>query len=323
MENRSYALMTGFFTIALLIAAVLAGVWLNRDRVERVPYMIATTQSIPGLNPQAAVRYRGLEVGKVADISFDPKVTGQILIRILVDPDAPITRTTFATLGYQGVTGIAFVQLDDEQTGSPRLVSRTPELSRIPMRPGLLDQLEKRGIAILDQTEVIMKRVDTLLSPANQQRIMGTFDEITRTAEAYAVIPQRLEPALERMPVLVRKAEQSLDSFDTLSASANKAVQNYDALATSLQGPNGAVTRLNTTIDRVGGSLESVVSELELNTLPRFVDAADEARVSLRAVRRTATSLGERPQSLLFGGPNATPGPGEPGFVPPAAESNR
>ena len=124
MENRSHALMTGFFTIALLIAAVLAGIWFNRDRVERVPYLIATTESIPGLNPQAAVRYRGLEVGKVDDISFNPAVAGQIVIRLSVDPEAPVTKTTFATLGYQGVTGIAFIQLDDEKTGSPLLQQR-------------------------------------------------------------------------------------------------------------------------------------------------------------------------------------------------------
>jgi phospholipid/cholesterol/gamma-HCH transport system substrate-binding protein len=43
----------------------------------------------------------------------------------------------------------------------------------------------------------------------------------------------------------------------------------------------------------------------------------DEARTSLRAVRRTVTNLGDRPQSILFGGPNVQPGPGEPGFVAP------
>jgi phospholipid/cholesterol/gamma-HCH transport system substrate-binding protein len=73
MENRSHAFMTGFFTIALLIGGVLFGIWFNRDRVNTSPYLIATTlQPMPGLNPQAAVRYRGLEVGKVDDIDFDP-----------------------------------------------------------------------------------------------------------------------------------------------------------------------------------------------------------------------------------------------------------
>src|ERR1700752_5286409 len=136
MENRSHALMTGFFTIALLIATILAGIWFNRDRVERVPFEIATVQSVPGLNPQAAVRYRGLEVGKVDDIAFDTKVPGQILVRLALDPETPVTRTTFATLGYQGVTGIAYIQLDDESLGSKLLKSDAAHLARIPLRPG-------------------------------------------------------------------------------------------------------------------------------------------------------------------------------------------
>ena len=34
MENRSHALMTGIFTITLLIAAIVFGIWFNRDRVK-------------------------------------------------------------------------------------------------------------------------------------------------------------------------------------------------------------------------------------------------------------------------------------------------
>src|SRR4051812_18703931 len=165
MESRSHALMTGVFTVALLVAAVLVGLWLNRDRSAMVPFEIVTTQSIPGLNPQAAVRYRGLEVGRVDDILFDPKVTGQILMRLSVDAGSPITTTTFASLGYQGVTGIAFVQLDDDRTGSPLLRSDAEHPGRIPLRPGLLDQLEKRGLAILEKTERITNSIDKMISP--------------------------------------------------------------------------------------------------------------------------------------------------------------
>jgi phospholipid/cholesterol/gamma-HCH transport system substrate-binding protein len=317
MENRSHALMTGFFTIALLIAAVLAGLWFNRDRVERSAYEIATVQSIPGLNPQATVRYRGLEVGQVNDIVFDKQRTGQILIRLSIDKDAPITKTTYATLGYQGVTGIAFIQLDDEKTGSPPLASENGAPPRIPLRPGLLDQLEKRGLVILEKAEAITTSLDKMLSPENQQKIVGAFDKVGRAADAYEAIPKRLEPTLARLPELTAKAEQSMDSFNELSASATKMSRNFDQLATSLQARDGPIARLNATVDRVGGSLEGVTADLELQTLPHIVSMADEARTSLRAVRRTANAFSDRPQSILFGAPNGTPGPGEPGFVAP------
>ena len=317
MENRSHALMTGFFTIALLIAAVLAGIWFNRDRVERVPYLIATSQSIPGLNPQATVRYRGLEVGKVNDISFDAKTPGQIVIQLAIDPEAPITRTTFATLGYQGVTGIAFIQLDDEKTGSPLLRSDKDHVAVIPLRPGLLDQLEKRGLVILQKTEEITTRIDNLMSPENQRTIVTAFDNIGKVADAYGKIPGQLAPTLARLPALADKADRSLASIDDFSASAAKTARSVDQLVSGLQGPDGTIAHLNATVDRVGASLEGVTSDLELQTLPHVVALTDEARGSLRAVKRTATSLSDRPQSLLFGAPGAEPGPGEDGFSPP------
>jgi len=313
MENRSHALMTGIFTIALLVATVLIGLWFNRDKTELVPYEIVTTQSIPGLNPQATVRYRGLEIGRVDTIIFDPRVTGQILIRLSVDEASPITSTTYASLGYQGVTGIAFIQLNDERTGSPRLKTGSDAIARIPLRPGLLDQLEDRGLAILVKAEQITTSLDELLSPENRATMLGAFESVDRAAEAYAAIPQRLDPVLDRLPSLVTKVDRSMDSIDTLATGATSMTRNYDNLATRLQAPDGPIERLNSTI----GALGAATSELELETLPHVVQMTDEARASLRAVRRTANSFSDRPQSILFGTPGDAPGPGEPGFAPP------
>jgi phospholipid/cholesterol/gamma-HCH transport system substrate-binding protein len=313
MENRSYALMTGFFTVALLVAAILVGLWLNRDRTEVHPYEIVTTQTIPGLNPQATVRYRGLEVGRVDDIIFDPRVTGQIMIKLSIEEGAPVTTTTFASLGYQGVTGIAFIQLDDDRTGSPLLASDPQHVQRIPLRAGLLDQLEKRGLAILEKTERITDGLNNILSTENQDKLTGAIDHISKAAEAYGEIPKQLQPTLARLPGITNKLDQTMGSVNDLAASANRTVQNYDRLATGLQAPGGPVERAGAAIESLGG----VTADLELHTLPHVVEMTDEAKTSLRAVRRTVTNLGDRPQSILFGTPTATPGPGEPGFVPP------
>jgi phospholipid/cholesterol/gamma-HCH transport system substrate-binding protein len=320
MENRSHALMTGFFTIALLIAAVLAGIWLNRDRVERLPYLIATTQSIPGLNPQAVVRYRGLEVGKVDAIDFDTKKPGQILIHLAIDEEAPITSTTYATLGYQGVTGIAYIQLDDEAAGGQVLKTSSERVAMIPLRPGFMDQLEKRGLVILQKAESISTSLDKMMNEKNQQRMLATFDSVSKAADAYAAIPPKLDPMLERLPELTAKMEKSLANFDAAAASTTRMTANYDKIATDLQGPNGTLARLNSTVERLGSSFEAVTSDLELQTLPHLTAMTDEARMSLRAVRKTANTFSERPQSILFGTPGHEPGPGEPGFSAPKSK---
>ena len=309
MENKAHALMAGLFTIVLLIAAVLISLWFNRDRVERVPYQIATKLSVPGLNPQAAVRYRGLDIGRVDAISFDPKVPGQILIHISIRPDAPITKATFAVLGYQGVTGIAYVQLDDDGSNPQVVTSSKDAIARIEMKPGLFDQLQTRGMAILIQTEELTKRFNRLLDPANQKAMLNAFDRVSDAATEIEAIPRQLGPTITKLPALTADAQQTLASIAALAKTTSALTANLDAVATKLQAPNGALAAFSTTAEQLG----SVANRVEFETLP----LAHDARSSLRTLNRTLENLNDRPQSILFGNPGTAPGPGEAGFVAP------
>jgi len=302
MENKAHAMIAGLFTIAMLAAAVLAAIWFNRDREVRVPYQIATRLSVPGLNPQAAVRYRGLDVGRVDRIGFDPQTAGQILIDISVKPDTPITRSTFAVLGYQGVTGLAYVQLDDQGSDPVRVASSREQLARIELRPSLLDSLQTRGLAILGQTEELTKRLGVLLSDENQQTILTAFSNVSRAAVAVEALPRQLEPTLAAMPALAGEAQRSL-------AALNRLARNADTLATGLQGPDGAIARVGAAADDVSAVADRFIVEV----LPLTSDV----RGSLRVLNRTLNGLTERPQSILFGGAGVRPGPGEPGFAAP------
>lgn len=314
MENRSHALMTGLFTIALLIAAVLFGLWFNRDKTVRVPYQLVTTLAVPGLNAQAAVRYRGLDVGRVDAIEFDPQVSGQILVRLSVDPGAPITRTTFATLGYQGVTGIAYVELDDDRAGSPRLATSAEQPARIALRPGLLDQLEQSGKAILAQTQQVAVQLNHLLDADNQRAMRQAIDHVSQAALAFGAIPRQLGPTLAQLPALAAQARQSLGAVSGAAAEVG-------GVAARLQAQGGAIDQIGDTVARVGQSVQKTADSIELDALPNLVQLGDETRSSLRALKNTLNTVNQRPQSLLLGAPAAAPGPGEAGFVAPIKEA--
>jgi phospholipid/cholesterol/gamma-HCH transport system substrate-binding protein len=286
MENKSHALKAGIFTLILLIATILAALWLNRDRVQRVQYEMATTLPLQGLNPQATVRYRGLDVGRVDDILFDPEVLGQILVRLSVKPDTPVTESTFGMLNYQGVTGIAFIQLDDDGSKPRRLSSSEGKVPRIPLRPSLLDNLQNKGLEILEQTQVLTRQLNTLFNPANQKTIMSAFENVSQAADKIEQVPKKLEPTLERLPALAAQAEKTLASISALSENA-------------------------------GERTDAVSSAVEYDTLPRINQLTNEARTSLHVLNRTLEQFNRNPQSVLFGSPAATPGPGEPGFAAP------
>ncbi|MFZ6638183.1 MlaD family protein [Undibacterium sp. TC4M20W] len=312
MENRSHALMAGFFTIALLTLTTVLAIWLGRDKIKRIPYDVVTSSAVSGLNLQAAVRYKGIKVGNVTDIDFDDNNPGQIILRLEIIPDAPVTSSTYATLGYQGVTGIAFVQLDDEGTSKQLLVAnhKPDVVPRIPMRPGMMQNLEKRGQAILAQAEELTRRLNTMLDPANQKSLMTAVENMGQAATAWKELPAKFEPTLARLPELADQAKMTMVEVRTLSGNVGKLSNNLNQLTTSLQAEDGPLAKFNLVMDNVGNSLI-------LDTLPKVQSVAGDAKSSLRSFGRLSDSLKERPQSLLFGNPAPAPGPGEPGFVAP------
>ena len=121
MENKAHAIAAGIFVVLLTALVLGLAAWLTRDTGVRDAYEISTRETVTGLQEQAPVRFRGVDVGKVRRIGFDPKNVGNVLVRLEVDRDAPLTRDTFATLSYQGVTGLAFIQLADDGKPAPRL----------------------------------------------------------------------------------------------------------------------------------------------------------------------------------------------------------
>lgn len=175
MENKAHALAAGIFVLVVSAMLVAMAVWLTRDTGEHHIYEISSPEAVNGLQPQAAVRYRGVPVGKVMRIGFDPKAAGHVLVRLALDESAPVTASTFATLGFQGVTGLAFVQLDDSGESKTMLPTSEQTPARIPMRASLLSKLSDQGVAILSRVEQTSERINALLSDKNQQQMMATI----------------------------------------------------------------------------------------------------------------------------------------------------
>jgi len=310
MENKAHALIAGLFTIVLLAGTIFLGIWLNRDRVEWVPYLIATKLTVSGLNPQAAVRYRGLEVGKVSEITFDPNELGQILVRFNVQPGTPITQSTYATLGYQGVTGIAYLQLDDDDTHPVKMPSSTDKVARIELRPSVLDWLQNRGQAILANAEEMTNRINVLLEPENREAILATINNIGEAASEFKKIPRQLQPTLSKLPALTNQAHDTLNEVASLSKDAKTLTNHLNGIATRLQASGGAIDTISGSATQFG----SAASRIEDDSL----SLATDAHTSLSKLNDTLDNLNEYPNSVLFGAPAPAPGPGEPGFVTPS-----
>jgi phospholipid/cholesterol/gamma-HCH transport system substrate-binding protein len=306
MENKAHAIAAGLFVLFVSALLIALAVWLTRQSVEVRSYELVTRSSVTGLQPQAGVQYRGVRVGKVGSIAFDPQNPGQVLVRLELDADAPVTRATYATLGTQGLTGIAFVQLDDEGEARGPLLAAPGQLPRIPLRASQLEQWARQGERLLGQLEETTRRVNQLLAPENQHALRQSIDTLGQAAAA--------------VPPALREVQQSFaemrETAATVSASAERvrlAADDYAGLARRLQQPGGTLEQLQQGVAALAAAGQAV----QQSSLPRLNRTLDEASRSLRQFGRTAAALDENPQALIYGPPLVLPGPGEPGFSVP------
>src|ERR1019366_2828890 len=155
MENRAHALAAGLFTLVLGAALAAVALWFSKEDLKLVPYAMITSSSVTGLKVEAPVRYRGVDVGKVDDIAIDTANGGRVRIRIGVKEGTPITKSTYAQLGYQGITGLAYVLLGDDGKSQEPLQSSSAEVTIIRMNPSLMDNGESLFGSIVEITDKV------------------------------------------------------------------------------------------------------------------------------------------------------------------------
>lgn len=319
MENKSHAIAAGAFVLGLVAVLVALVVWLTRDDTVRNIYDLSTDQAVSGLQPQAMVRYRGIAVGRVVGIDFDPKVKGNVRVRISVDERVPMTTSTFATLSYQGVTGLAFIALDDKGGSQVALKPDNDDPPRIPLKPGLLSLLQDRGEVLLTKVEQVTQKVDNMLGPDNQKRIADALENISQAAAGANTLTRTLDhtiktgvdPALKSLPPLLDRTRDAMAGVKTAAGNVSTVSKNLNATVSRLSAPDGPLDRLTAATESFGDT-----------TLPRLNRVAEDSSRTVRRLGRTADNINDNPQSLLFGNGGVAPGPGEPGFSAPAAAAH-
>ncbi len=249
-------------------------------------FLLLFDQSVRGLSVRAPVEFRGITIGRVAEISFDlvPEITDK-RIPVLIEIDPSLMRPEAARKGSvpdtdfireavsKGlraalrtgnlITGSLFVDLDYYADAVPAEIAQAGEFSSIPTISSGFAQLEAKITAILDKLQALS--------------LEETMAEITAAAAEAKTTMAESRATLKEIEATAAAARQTLEDpeFCELPADLRKSIAALEKSVASV-GPDGAVQ----------GDL--------LRTL-------DELRASLRALKSMTTTIDEKPNSLLFG----------------------
>ncbi len=302
MENRAHALVVGLFALLLGAAALAAFWWFSGGAQDTERYMIVARQSVAGLNPQAAVRYRGVRVGKVIEVDLRDSLEVHVLIR--VDASVPITRATRARIASQGLTGQGFVVLDDD--GSDPAPVRSGPAGSPPVIP--MQATAAQGDSpqdLMARLRHTTERLDQVLSAENVGRINQTLENLAASSAS-------LEKALAQTAALAADMRRfsAPENAERLASTLQRIEQMSGQLTPAVEDFRRAVGRVEAAGQRIDRAGAAVQQGLAGEALPRFAELMGELQASSQQLNLLLDDLTRQPQSLL-GGRAQQAGPGE------------
>ncbi|OGS90882.1 MAG: hypothetical protein A2Z95_06355 [Gallionellales bacterium GWA2_60_18] len=278
MESKVNLTVVGLFVLilgALLIGGVL---WLSGGKSYGKTYdtyLVYMSESVSGLSPDAPVRYRGVQVGGVRDISLAPGNVELVQLTLDIERGTPVKQDTVAVLQVQGLTGIAHVDLSGGSRDSPPLKAGSDAAYPvIRTGPSLMLRLDTAVTALLTNLNRSSENINALLDQENRAALRRTLFNLERLSGALAGA---------ELPQLLRRLQLSADAFDRM---ANETA-------------------------RAGTSTADTVASVRAETLPEARQAIAELRELTASLRRFSEALERNPGMLLQGRENVKRGPGE------------
>ena len=314
MENRAHAIAVGIITLILITILVFAFWWLSGSRQALTEYKIISKQPVTGLSAEASVKFRGVNVGKVNTIALDPDSQSSIEITIRVDDKLHLTKDTYAELRAQGVTGLAYIDLNDPDGSGEQL----PAGALITMRPSLIDRISERVPQMVDKIESFINHGTATIEHANTVMHSIDVNALNNTLGNLEQASARLGPTLDSANKAFTKASQfmSEENQQQLTQTLSNLQQATQSATPLLNELSGAVQDVRGMTGEIRNSTSLIGETLNNETLPRLNELTATASEDARRFSRILNLLEENPQSLIFGKPEQRPGPGEPGFKP-------
>ncbi len=320
MEPKVNYVLVGLFVVVL--SAVLLGIvlWLGKGEYGTVydRYYAFMRESVAGLSVNSPVKYRGVEVGYVADIRLNPENPEEVRLTLDITRGTPIKEDTVAVLHVQGLTGFAIVDLTGGTRDSPPLTAKPGQAyAVIKTGPSLLARLDS-AVSRLLEDQSLSRLLANLTTLAQDAR--GVIDQENRAAlkqilSDLATVSRTLAARSGRVDQGLTGAAQTAEHLAKLSRTLNEQIpallERVNRSAASLQAMTEELARTGKAIGALVNETKPNVEQFSRQTLPETSLLIVELRQLTATLQRVARQIEREPNALVFGRSLQPKGPGE------------
>ncbi|CAI8980177.1 phospholipid/cholesterol/gamma-HCH transport system substrate-binding protein [Pseudomonas sp. IT-P74] len=303
METRAHHVLIGLFTVIVVTAALLFGLWLAKSSVdtEFKDYEVVFNEAVSGLSKGSSVQYSGIKVGDVISLRLDPKDPRRVLARIRLAGDTPVKEDTNAKLALTGVTGTSIIQLSGGTPQSPTLKGKDGNLPTIVASPSPIARLLNDSEDLMAGVTTLMHNANLMFSTENIERISNTLEHLEQTTGTIAEQRGDIRQAMQQLASVGKQANTMLEQTTALMSNANGLLNEHgkEALGSAEQAMKSLQESSATLNKLITANQDSLNSGMQgLNGLG---PAVHEMRETLSSLRTITTRLEANPSGYLLG----------------------
>jgi phospholipid/cholesterol/gamma-HCH transport system substrate-binding protein len=261
----------GLFVV-LAVGTMLATLfWLGarQFRRESFPAISYFDESVQGLDVGSPVKFRGVTVGTVSDITIGPdhrhvQVNADMyvdaLVRLGLRTRAPRSGEEFIApnlrvqLASAGITGVRFIQTDffDPERYPPPRLPFEPPWNYVPSTPSTFKSAQETAIDVLNRLPVLADRAkDTLV---DMKKTLGSIDHL---AAELGAEDGSFNRALQELRAVAMRVDKALDEAK-LGATTASVRDTAASVGQAAAGVSDAQDELQASLVALREALESV-----------------------------------------------------------------
>lgn len=247
MDTKVNYSVVGAFVIILTAVFILMIIWLSSGLSAKSYqiYMVHMNESVAGLNVDSAVKFNGVEVGRVKKIELNPDNPQIVNLLLDIEENTPITVDTRATLNIQGLTGVATVAL---KTIGPNTTSLKKEKGEkypiIQSAPSLFARLDVALTDLTNNLSEITKSIRSILNPENQRSLKETLKSLSLVSENLAANNQTISSILQNTASSVQSFNiQTLPATNQLLNSLQNTSNNMAVISSEIKQNPSVIIR--------------------------------------------------------------------------------
>ena len=297
----AFVLGLGAVLIAILLWLASGGAWQKKYGT----YLAVSNESVAGLNPDAPVKYNGVDVGKVRTVSLDKANPQRVNLLFSIEQGTPVKEDTVAVLKTQGLTGIAYVELSGGTAASPMLVAKDGETyPQIRTSPSLLARLENLVTSVMEKLDSTSSNVNAILGTENRLAIRNALADIAVITRTVAARKDSINNGLADGARTMKNAARVSDKLDGVVDRIGRAADSIDTMGTEVAKTSVSAGK---TVDVIGAD----VKHFSMETLPELERLLGELSTLSGSLRQLTDQTRRDPRGLIFGRTPVPEGPGE------------